>query len=223
MSSPPKVQKQRGTREAPRREKVIDTPETRDRGAGLKEAGEADLIRSPPAGRGTQERPCLPRHALSPLRPNRTPLSACAPPGPQAGRPGLLQQQGRPRPPWGAPQASAGACLQHWTPAVHVILTRISGPMPPGHWAGPTAVRQQPTSCRTPTAPRDLRAPGPPRAPETTRRGVSPLWALGQEPAATPRLPPGARAMRPEASRQASSPGAKAPHPGLRGQDPPAA
>lgn len=63
-------------------ERVIDTrrPET----------GERVLKR--------QERPCLPRHALSPLRPNRTPPLACAPRGPQAGRPGLLQQQGRPCP-----------------------------------------------------------------------------------------------------------------------------
>nr|CAI9698756.1 unnamed protein product [Rangifer tarandus platyrhynchus] len=68
-----------------------------------------------------------------------------------------------------------------WTPTVPVILTRVLGPIPPGHWAGPTAVRQQPTSCRTPTASRDLHPLGPMRAPEATWRGVGHLWALGQE------------------------------------------
>lgn len=106
---------------------------------------------------------------------------------------------------------SVGACLQHsqdwpmwplvWTPTVPVILTRVLGPIPPGHWAGPTAVRQQPTSCRTPTASRDLHPPGPMRAPEATWRGVGPLWALGQEPssplsvASTPHLQPRAHAL----------------------------
>ena len=78
------------------------------------------------------------------------------------------------------PAAPAGACLQHWTPTVPVILTRVSGPIPPGHWAGPTTVRQRPTSCRTPTASWYLQPPGRPQAPETTRRGVGPLWALGR-------------------------------------------
>lgn len=118
-----------------------------------------------------------------------------------------------------------------WTPTVPVILTRVLGPTPLGHWAGPTTVRQQPTSCRTPTASQDLHPPGPMWAPEATWRGTCGSSGRNRPPHSPwhPRLTSGLEPMLCVArggqvsffSRCKAQVSTNRPPPGLPGQDPP--